>query len=96
MRLSSVLKTILFFEIALYQPLHAGSPKFAIATVDPIATNAGTKTLMNGGNAFDAERSVGNEIINSLKLMGHKLQIYEKFGSSQAISEIEGKKDGNL
>ena len=54
MRLSSVFKFILLFEIAFYQTIYSSSPKFAIATVDPISTNAGAKTLMNGGNAFDA------------------------------------------
>ena len=54
MRLSSVFKFILLFEIAFYQTIYSSSPKFAIATVDPISTSAGAKTLMNGGNAFDA------------------------------------------
>ena len=45
--------------VAIAQNLSASNSKFAIATVDPIATNAGIKAFMEGGNAFDAAISAG-------------------------------------
>ena len=52
-------KVILMILASIAQNLSASNSKFAIATVDPIATNAGIKAFMDGGNAFDAAISAG-------------------------------------
>jgi len=58
-RLVRSFKVILMILVAIAQNLSASNSKFAIATVDPIATNAGIKAFMDGGNAFDAAISAG-------------------------------------
>ena len=58
-RLLRSFKVILMILVAIVQNLSASTSKFAIATVDPIATNAGIKAFMDGGNAFDAAISAG-------------------------------------
>ena len=46
-RLSRSFKVILIILVAIVQNLSANNSKFAIATVDPIATNAGIKAFMD-------------------------------------------------
>ena len=42
-------------------------------------------------NLLRIEKHAGETTINSLINMGHEIQIHDQFGSSQAITEMNGK-----
>lgn len=49
-----IISCLLFYVTLYAQPIHSKPPGYAVATANPLATNAALSILAHGGNAFDA------------------------------------------